>query len=84
MCAFHHQRQTGSLFDRKRGLGQGVRFTANKVVCASKLKTQKFRSFNIEGLGKFREVVLTRGVPINAIRVRFEEGWSYFLVWKRL
>jgi len=24
MCAFHHQRQTGSLFDRKRGLGQGV------------------------------------------------------------
>ena len=61
-----------------------MRFTANKVVCASKLKTQKFRSFNIEGLGKFREVVLTRGVPINAIRVRFEEGWSYFLVWKRL
>lgn len=51
-----------------------MRFTANKVVCASKLKTQKFRSFNIEGLGKFREVVLTRGVPINAIRVRFEEG----------
>ena len=52
--------------------------------CASELKIQKFRSFNIEGLGKFREVVLTRGVPINAIRVRFEEGWSYFLVWKRL
>ena len=70
---------------RGRGDRTGcVRFTANKVVCASKLKTQKFRSFNIEGLGKFREVVLTRGVPINAIRVRFEEGWSYFLVWKRL
>ena len=61
-----------------------MRFTVNKVVCASKLKTQKFRSLNIEGLGKFREVVLTRGVPRNAIRVRFEEGWSYFLVWKRL
>ena len=61
---------------RGRGDRTGcVRFTANKVVCASKLKTQKFRSFNIEGLGKFREVVLTRGVPINAIRVRFEEGW---------
>ena len=53
-----------------------VRFTANKVVCASKLKTQKFRSFNIEEFGKFREVVLTRWVPRNAIRARFEEGWS--------
>ena len=38
-------------------------------------KTQKFRSFNIEELGKVGEVVLTRGVPRNAIRVRFEEGW---------
>ena len=76
MCAFHHSRQRDSLFEgREDGTGC-VRFTANKVVCASKLKTQKFRSFNIEGLGKFREVVLTRGVPINAIRVRFEEGWS--------
>ena len=53
-----------------------MRFTANKVVCASKLKTQKFRSFNIEELGKFREVVLTRWVPRNVIRARFEEGWS--------
>ena len=62
---------------RGRGDGTGcVRFTANKVVCASKLKTQKFRSFNIEELGKFREVVLTRWVPRNAIRARFEEGWS--------
>lgn len=61
-----------------------MRFTVNKVVCASKLKTQKFRSLNIEGLGKVGEVVLTRGVHRNAIRVRFEEGWSYFLVWKRL
>ena len=52
-----------------------MRFTANKVVCASKLKTQKFRSFNIEGLGKFREVVLMGLVPRNAIGVRFEEGW---------
>ena len=39
-------------------------------------KTQKFRSFNIEELGKFREVVLTRWVPRNAIRARFEEGGS--------
>ena len=61
-----------------------MRFTANKVVCASKLKTQKFQSFNNEEFGKIGEVVLTRGVPRNAIRVRFEEGWSYFLVWKRL
>mgnify|MGYP001749649551 FL=1 len=52
-----------------------MRFTANKVVCASKLKTQKFRSFNIEGLGKFGEVVLMGLVPRNAIGVRFEEGW---------
>ena len=51
-----------------------MRFTANKVVCASKLKTQKFRSFNIEGLGKVREVVLMSSAPKNAIRVRFEEG----------
>ena len=57
---------------------------ANEVVSASKLKTQKFRSFNNEELGKFGKVVLTRLVPRNAIRVRFEEGWSYFLVWKRL
>ena len=61
-----------------------MRFTANKVVCASKLKTQKFRSFNNEELGKFSKVVLTRLVLRNAIGVRFEEGWSYFLVWKRL
>ena len=51
-----------------------MRFTANKVVCASKLKTQKFRSFNIEGLGKFGGMVLTSSVPKNAIRMRFEEG----------
>ena len=60
-----------------RGRGDrtgGVRFTANKVVCASKLKTQKFRSFNIEELGKIGEVVLTSSVPKNAIRMRFEEG----------
>ena len=70
-----HDKQAFSL--RGRGDRTGcVSFTVNKIVCASKLKTQKFRSFNIEGLGKFREVVLTRGVPINAIRVRFEEGWS--------
>ena len=55
-----------------------MRFTANKVVCASKLKTQKFRSFNIEGLGKFREVVLTRGVPINAIRGGLRRGGVNF------
>ena len=38
-------------------------------------KTQKFRSFNIEELGKIGEVVLTSSVPKNAIRMRFEEGW---------
>ena len=76
MCTFHYIRQTGSLFERERDRTGCVRFTANKVVCASKLKTQKFRSFNIEELGKFREVVLTRWVPRNAIRARFEEGWS--------
>ena len=65
-------------------MGQCVCVSLRIKWWASELKTQKFRSFNIEGLGKFREVVLTRGVPINAIRVRFEEGWSYFLVWKRL
>ena len=75
MLFTHHSRQIGILFEMEGGGRTGcVRFTANKVVCASKLKTQKFRSFNIEGLGKFREVVLTRGVPRNAIRVRFEEG----------
>ena len=52
-----------------------MRFTVNKVVCASKLKTQKFRSLNIEGLGKVGEVVLMGLVPINAIGVRFEERW---------
>ena len=60
-----------------RGRGDrtgGVRFTAYKIVCASKLKTQKFRSFNIEGLGKFGGMVLTSSVPKNAIRMRFEEG----------
>ena len=61
---------------RGRGDRTGcVRFTANKVVCASKLKTQKFRSFNNEELGKFSKVVLTRLVLRNAIGVRFEEGW---------
>ena len=61
-----------------------MRFTVNKVVCASKLKTQKFRSFNIEELGKVGEVVLKRLVPENEIRVRFEEGWGSVFVWKRL
>ena len=72
----HHSRQIGILFEMEGG-GRTVcvRFTVNKVVCASKLKTQKFRSLNIEGLGKVGEVVLTRGVPRNAIRVRFDEGW---------
>ena len=61
---------------RGRGDRTGcVRFTANKVVCASKLKTQKFRSFTIEELGKFGKVVLMGLVPRNAIGMRFEEGW---------
>ena len=84
MCAFHYIRQTGSLFERQGGKRRHVCFLRLTTSFVQGDKTQKFRSFNIEGLGKFREVVLTRGVPINAIRVRFEEGWSYFLVWKRL
>ena len=54
MCAFHYIRQTGSLFEREGGESTScVLFMANKVVSASKLKTQKFRSFTIEELGKF-------------------------------
>ena len=76
MCAFHYIRQTGSLFEREGGESTScVLFMANKVVSASKLKTQKFRSFTIEGFGKFGKVVLTRLVPRKAIGVRFEEGW---------
>ena len=63
-----------SLRGRKDRTG-GVRFTVNKIVCASKLKTQKFQSFNSEEFGKFGKVVLMGLVHRNAIRVRFEEGW---------
>ena len=44
------------------------------IMCASKLKTQKFQSFNNEEFGKFGGVVLMGLVPRNAIGVRFEEG----------
>ncbi len=65
-----HDKLGFSLRGRRDRTG-GVRFTAS---CRER-KTQKFRSFNIEGLRKFGEVVLTSSVPKNAIRVRFEEGW---------
>ena len=32
MCAFHYIRQTGSLFERERGIGQGVCFSWLKTV----------------------------------------------------
>ena len=52
-----------------------MRFTDNKVVCASELKTQKFRNGDGAILLKYWEVVPTELMPRNAIRVRFEEGW---------
>ena len=63
-----------SLRGRKDRTG-GVRFTVNKIVCASKLKTQKFQSFNNEEFGKSGKVVLMESVPRNEIGVRFDEGW---------
>ena len=76
MCAFHYIRQTGSLFERQGGKRRHMCFSRLTTSFVQGDKTQKFRSFNIEELGKFREVVLTRWVPRNAIRARFEEGWS--------
>ena len=74
MCAFHtYDKLVFSLRGRRDGTG-GVLFMANEVVSASKLKTQKFRSFNNEEFGKFGKVVLTRLVPRKAIGMRFEEG----------
>ena len=75
MCAFHYIRQTDSLFERQGGKRRHVCFLRLTTSFVQGDKTQKFRSFNIEELGKVGEVVLTRGVPRNAIRVRFEEGW---------
>ena len=52
-----------------------VRFTANKVVCSSELKIQKFRElgvlFSDGGIGKVDEVVLKEWMLENAIRVHF-------------
>ena len=76
MCAFHYIRQTGSLFERQGGKRRHVCFLRLTTSFVQGDKTQKFRSFNIEELGKIGEVVLTRWMPRNAIRVRFEEGWS--------
>lgn len=72
----HHSRQIGILFEMEGG-GRTVcvRFTDNKVVCASELKTQKFRNGDGAILLKYWEVVPTELMPRNAIRVRFEEGW---------
>ena len=69
-------------------IGQGVCvlwLTTSFVQREKNTKVSKWgRSFTIEGFGKFGKVVLTRLVPRNAMVVRFEEGWSYFLVWERL
>ena len=75
MCAFHHIRQTGSLFERERGIGRGVCVSRLATSLVQEDKTQKFRKFTIEEFGKFGKVVLTRLVPRNAMVVRFEEGW---------
>ena len=75
MCAFHYIRQTASLFEREKGIGRGVCVSRLTTSFVQGDKTQKFRSFNIEELGKIGEVVLTSSVPKNAIRMRFEEGW---------
>ena len=74
MCAFHHSLQTGSLFERQGGKRRHVCFLRLTTSFVQGDKTQKFRSFNIEELGKIGEVVLTSSVPKNAIRMRFEEG----------
>ena len=56
-----------------------VLFMVDDFICAGGEKNTKVsergRSFTIEGFGKFGKVVLTRWMPRNAIRVRFEEGW---------
>ena len=52
MCAFHHSRQRGSLFEGERDRISCVRFTVNKVVCASELKIQKFRNEDGALIGK--------------------------------
>ena len=75
MCAFHHSRQSGSLFEKQGGIGQGVCFsqlTTSYVHIVKNTKVSEWRrNFNIEELGKFDEVVLRGLVSINAIRVRF-------------
>ena len=52
MCAFHHSRERDSLFEGERDRISCVRFTANKVVCASELKIQKFRNRDGALIGK--------------------------------
>lgn len=79
MCAFHHSRQTGILFERKGGTGHGVCVSWLTISFVQGDKNTKIsewgRSFSIEELGKFGKVVLMELVPRNAMVVRFEEGW---------
>ena len=84
MCAFHHSLQTGSLFEREGRWDRGYAFHGWQFHLCRGRKIQKFRSFSIEELGEVGKVVLTRLVTRKAIGMRFEEGWSWFLVWKRL
>ena len=51
MCAFHHQRQRGSLFEGERDR-EGCVLSWNKMVCASELKIQKFRNEDGALIGK--------------------------------
>ena len=43
MCAFHHIRQTGILFEREDGTG-GVRFTANNFIRAGGERHKSFKA----------------------------------------
>ena len=72
MCAFHHIRQTGSLFERGEDRTGCVPWL--KTVFVQGGKNTKVSEFTIEEFGKFGKVVLTRLVLRNAMGVRFEEG----------
>ena len=88
MCAFHNLRQSGSLFDRKRGKRRHMcfsRLTTSFVHGEKNTKVSEWgRTLLYKELGKFGEVVLKGLVPENATRVRFKEVRSKVLVWERL
>lgn len=57
MCAFHHSRQTGILFERQGGKRtSSVRFTANNFIRAGREKHKSFKALimkNSESLEKW-------------------------------